>query len=369
MLGGGAAAAPRGALGANALRSGTARTANDVFADIFEKYPDVNLDIYGSPDRGFTIGRIEVPEGSRNQGIGTQVMTDIANRADEIGAQINLTPSDAFGGSTSRLRDFYKGLGFVDNKGRNKDFSTRETMYRAPELSANRDATTGAVTLPAARNEAERMARDILELRAAGRASEVTDEMMAQADPQYMFDNTPLPMDYESRMSRAQDMGFGEDQYHGSSADFAAFDPLARDATNQKVMTHGEGVYLADSPRMANRYAERRDGGIVYPVRDNMANPWTTQNSVANLSPEDRATYMAAESGPEALGYSGRRLDRGVSVVPDPTNVRSRFARFDPEFAHLANLSAANASPGVGLLQMYQQQQLEERARRRGLLP
>ena len=39
-------------------------------------------------------------------------------------------------------------------------------------------------------------------------------------------------------------------------------------------------------------------------------------------------------------------------AVLDPSNIRSRFARFDPEFAHLSNLSAANASPTAGLLAM-----------------
>jgi hypothetical protein len=64
--------------------------------------------------------------------------------------------------------------------------------------AANRDETAGLLAMAAAaepRNAAEQMARGILDMRAAGRAGEVTDEMMAQADPQYMFANTPLPMD------------------------------------------------------------------------------------------------------------------------------------------------------------------------------
>ena len=38
--------------------------------------------------------------------------------------------------------------------------------------------------------------------------------------------------------------------------------------------------------------------------------------------------------------------------VFDASKARSRFARFDPEFAHLSNLSAANVSPTAGLLAM-----------------
>ena len=37
-------------------------------------------------------------------------------------------------------------------------------------------------------------------------------------------------------------------------------------------------------------------------------------------------------------------------AMVDPTKVRSQFARFDPRLTHLSNLTAANASPLVGLL-------------------
>jgi hypothetical protein len=205
-------------------------------------------------------------------------------------------------------------------------------------------------------SEAQRQARDILDMRAAGRAGDVTGDMMARADPQYMYDNTPLPMDEASRLARADAGGFGGDLYHGSNASFDAFNPEALDATGQKIMAHGDGTYLGQQPRMAERYATRRDGGVMYPVRENMGNPWTGDMSVSNLSPEDMATYMSAESGPEALGFSGRRNSLGMSVVPDPSNIRSRFARFDPEFSHLSNLSAANASP-AGLLAMQPEQE------------
>jgi hypothetical protein len=62
-----------------------------------------------------------------------------------------------------------------------------------------------------------------------------------------------------------------------------------------------------------------------------------------------------------------------VRVEYNPANIRSRFARFDPEFAHLSNLSAANASPLGGLLAQSgvsdkQAERIEEYLRRRGLL-
>lgn len=100
--------------------------------DIFKKYPDVTIDAsVGKKD--INLSRIVVPKEMRNQGVGTQVMSDLSEYADSLGKRITLTPSDSFGGSVPKLKAFYKELGFVENKGKNKDFSTREAMYREPQ--------------------------------------------------------------------------------------------------------------------------------------------------------------------------------------------------------------------------------------------
>jgi hypothetical protein len=211
-------------------------------------------------------------------------------------------------------------------------------------------APKGALRSGAARKaltKAEAQAQEVIDLLKEGRASEVTDEMLAAADDMYLYNNYDLPMDEASRMARAQEMGFGGDMYHGSNASFDGFDPRALDATGQKVMAHGDGTYLSERPKSASRYAERRDGGVMYPVRENMDKPWTGEMSVSDLSPQDAKIYMEAESGPEALGFSGRRNSLGMSVVPDPSNIRSRFARFDPRLKHLSNLSAGVAGAAV----------------------
>ena len=70
-----------------------------------------------------------VPEDERNQGIGSQKMKELLDYAKAIGYRVLLTPSTDFGASSlTRLKKFYKNLGFVDNKGRNKDYRTKETM-------------------------------------------------------------------------------------------------------------------------------------------------------------------------------------------------------------------------------------------------
>lgn len=96
------------------------------------KYPDVKLSVTGNPERGYTLGQIVVPKDQRGSGIGTAVMQDLLETADEQGATVALTPSDDFGGSVARLREFYKRFGFIPNKGRNADYSISEAMYRLP---------------------------------------------------------------------------------------------------------------------------------------------------------------------------------------------------------------------------------------------
>lgn len=70
----------------------------------------------------------------QGKGSGTRFMEDLARLADERGWTLALTPDDSFGASSvKRLKDFYKRFGFVDNKGRNSDFYTRESMIRRPK--------------------------------------------------------------------------------------------------------------------------------------------------------------------------------------------------------------------------------------------
>lgn len=83
------------------------------------------------------IGKIEVAEGKRGQGLADQRLQQLIDEADEQGLTLALTPSDAFGASKSRLERWYKRHGFVRNTGRNKNFGTREAYIREPILSAN----------------------------------------------------------------------------------------------------------------------------------------------------------------------------------------------------------------------------------------
>jgi GNAT superfamily N-acetyltransferase len=94
----------------------------------------VDLDVFHGNDDTIHVSRIVVPKDKRGTGVGSKVMQGVTAIADRHGKRTVLTPATDFGGSSvKRLTGFYKGHGFVENKGRNKDYSTRETMYRDPK--------------------------------------------------------------------------------------------------------------------------------------------------------------------------------------------------------------------------------------------
>lgn len=102
------------------------------------KYPNIELYIKERTNGNIVLDAIRVPEELRGTGIGTQVMNDLCNYADEKNVYVFCTPSTELGGSSkSRLINFYKRFGFTLNKGRNKDFSEMQSMIRIPNNGIN----------------------------------------------------------------------------------------------------------------------------------------------------------------------------------------------------------------------------------------
>lgn len=91
------------------------------------------------------LSKIAVPREQQKQGVGTAIMQALVKFADEQRVRLALSPeADRELGTTSRARlvRFYKRFGFVENKGRNKDYRLSEAMYRPP---ARRAQTTQGV--------------------------------------------------------------------------------------------------------------------------------------------------------------------------------------------------------------------------------
>ncbi|TPU61322.1 GNAT family N-acetyltransferase [Acinetobacter baumannii] len=122
----------------------------DDFVKGIKKQYGIELGLKGSPSSNvLSLHKIVVPEAVRNQGTGTKAMQDILNYADSQNKTIALTPSSDFGGNKNRLTNFYKKLGFVENKGRNKDYEISESMYRSPngrKYNQANGGTRGSIT-------------------------------------------------------------------------------------------------------------------------------------------------------------------------------------------------------------------------------
>jgi len=242
------------------------------------------------------------------------------------------------------------------------------------------------------------MAKEILNLRAQGRASEVTDEMMKYADPQYLFNNTPLLMDTASRLNRAEGGGFDTNVplYHSGNKEIESINPDFRASfggekgafyttTNSDVAnTYGGDLmqqFYGKTPEDAlivdahNRGFAELDKetvtsqGILGEVVPQQFDKWSAGNRSIGR-PEVIHTDMVSAGYPSDTTVFNRVKDEGSYNRIDPedefydgtpstvradqnaTNLRSTSARFDPEFSHLSNTLASNpiATTAAGLL-------------------
>ena len=107
---------------------------NDPLQEFLKRWESEGLSVYVF-DRGsdLVLNELIVPKINRNEGIGTGFMIELTKMADELNKRILLTPDTSYGAtSIGRLQKFYRRFGFVMNKGRDKDYSISEGMYRNP---------------------------------------------------------------------------------------------------------------------------------------------------------------------------------------------------------------------------------------------
>ncbi|MDI1301948.1 MAG: hypothetical protein PSX71_08595 [bacterium] len=185
---------------------------SDLSDQIQAEHPGLKLDIMGAEgSNSVSLSRIVVPKESRKTGIGSSVMQRLMQWADANGKTITLSPSDSFGAtSTGRLKDFYKRFGFVENKGKNKDFTTSDSMYRKPV--------------------------SVETLRQSGRINTETPEFKAWFGDSKVVDESGKPLAV----------------YHGTpTSDLSAFDSR-RIGTNGR--SEGAGFYFTTDKNTADGY-------------------------------------------------------------------------------------------------------------------
>jgi hypothetical protein len=328
---------------------------------------------------------------------------------------------------------------------------TYDRLFDAGLVSANASKTSGfmgqllnADDIPA-KTESQKIAKRILQLRSQGRANEVTEEMMEDADPRIMAAYTPLDMSTKARMERAGLLGFKPEEVsiHGAmdnperftfdsditpvytsdnpaiantytaGEDSAMFDLLVKQGPSDDVADQINNLrqkaldvdvqgasYAAISPDFKDKtsgntlenffdvylYPENRGESVQHLVDgETVVGPVTSTDQIAYAMRDEGVPHARIENvldrgpySPRAWPIGGmdafkteaefRAADKAIrewersmqdaSRKPSTDQItfdeggrlRSRFARFDPEFSHLKNLTAANASPLVGLL-------------------
>lgn len=85
---------------------------------------------------GYTVlEKIALPKSDRGKGTGTAVMRAIVEHADREGITLALSPSNMYGGTFRRLKEFYPRFGFESNergRGRLVDPTILAAMFRRP---------------------------------------------------------------------------------------------------------------------------------------------------------------------------------------------------------------------------------------------
>jgi predicted GNAT family N-acyltransferase len=102
---------------------------NNKFSDYL-----TGLDIY-EDGKSIKLARIVIKDEFRGSGVGSDIMSDLINYADNNKKIITLTPSSDFGGNKNRLIQFYKRFGFKPNKGVHKSYEYMDVMIRWPKIN------------------------------------------------------------------------------------------------------------------------------------------------------------------------------------------------------------------------------------------
>lgn len=107
---------------------------DDALKSIMTKWKSEGVDSFLSERNGdITLHQIVIAKENRGKGLGTEKIKELQSFAQKNQLRIILTPDKSLGGSSKgRLEKFYRGLGFVKNSGRNKDYRINESYIWRP---------------------------------------------------------------------------------------------------------------------------------------------------------------------------------------------------------------------------------------------
>lgn len=200
----------------------------------------------------------------------------------------------------------------------------------------------------------------------------------------FLAKQSGLDMSEAARMQRAKDMGFDTEKtlYHGTpNNNIEEFKILPK--TGKNGAAYGNGVYFTDNPSTASTYASymnknnpTSEGANVIPVHAKLENPFNLESPVdaefkellKNESKIPKNKIEEAKTNFDLYGWLANKMSKsdmtnllkkagydglqaphaGTTVVFDPSQIRSKFAAFDPSKSGSGNISAGLA--GAGLL-------------------
>jgi LAS superfamily LD-carboxypeptidase LdcB len=258
----------------------------------------------------------------------------------------------------------------------------------------DRDKAIRAAKLTTKQVSSHKAADRVAELLRQGRASEVTNDLLDQADQQrlhhhYVSGNTgmDMPMDQASRMERAAQMGYINKEYRGVSG---GGDRSAPRKSYDGEEDNNLGFWTSNNPYVASTYAHQQAGSVYpfltkepnggFPEIDVEGGNWlsipkesTIRRNGINIPLSEYAKNHgedyssneiargAVQKGDSGVKFKNMRDPGGydhstssfdttgleasrpsdITARIDTSGIRSQFARFDPRLSHLSHLSAS----------------------------
>lgn len=242
---------------------------------------------------------------------------------------------------TPQVVNYLKSLGYDSMKLRESSDGPLDTLAM---FNANQVRSRFAAFDPARLNES-----DLLAIQGSSGSSGLDSsnlnryETEADRRMEIARRNAALPVEQgglglpenNTPMDRARAMGYVTPAYHGTDRQFSAFDPAMR-GTSTDQGWYGSGEYSAPSPSGADAYA---------------MSTWPDYKQGANILP-------LLLNNPEAIKNKFGNVTE--YVTRDPSQIRSRFAAFDPMRRNEADILALsggsfnsnllNINPLLGLL-------------------
>lgn len=330
---------------------GSAKKIADV---LNKKYgQDINADISGN-DKNITLNKLIVDPEKRNQGIGSSFLKDLTQYADEESLPIHLTAAGDFGGNKARQIALYKKHGFLENKGKNKDYAISENMYRTPvdvdllhkynELHPDKNYLSWDVTSdPHFTEEGDEIAGDPYALiekvyvhpedRNKGIATKLMRNAMEEIKnkhPNMPVKLTPIPLDKDTDIERLTDFykKFGFDEMPEGHMEKYAYGGEVK-ALHDKYAESDYGFgYRPDNTQKGLGYfgiLKRPDGGIMteYSVGVPIHGKETdVPTLVPTLTPDEIRHILNMKDGEDvpraiihkAIDHAHKRLDEGKPI-------------------------------------------------------